>query len=57
LWIDNGYGNDGHRIPLAMRTKIDQTLDDGNLDSGYMKAWQGDHTTGNLGYVLIAGFN
>ena len=56
LWVDNSYGNT-KRIPLNMRTKIDQTLDDGNLHSGTIQVWQGDDTSGNLGYILIQGFS
>ncbi len=51
LWIDNGQGNAGKRIPQSARLKIDQTLDDGNLSSGRIQVWQGT----NLGYILIQG--
>jgi general secretion pathway protein G len=51
LWIDNGQGNTGKRIPDSSRLKIDQTLDDGNLSSGRIQVWQGT----NLGYILIQG--
>ena len=59
LWIDNAFGNTNNRIPAKMRLKIDATLDDGNLDTGLMQVWQprGDYTNGNLGYILIQGFN
>lgn len=61
LWLDNSYGNTGHRIPLNMRTKIDTTLDDGILGAGMIQVWQGanatDYAGGNLGYILIEGFN
>jgi len=55
LWIDNAQGNAGKRIPLKMRLKIDETLDDGNLDTGFIQVWQGSHTDGNLGYIMIQG--
>ena len=55
LWIDNGYGNAGHRIPLASRIRIDEVLDDGDLDTGRLQVWQGNHTSGNLGLILIQG--
>lgn len=55
LWIDNGFGNGGKRIPLKYRTRIDQVLDDGDLHAGTIQIWQGDDTNGNLGYILIQG--
>jgi len=55
LWIDNGRGNQGKRIPLASRTKIDDKLDDGDLDNGRVQVWQGNHTNGNFGFILIQG--
>lgn len=55
LWIDNGQGNAGKRIPLASRIKIDQVLDDGDLHAGRVQVWQGDDTNGNLGFILIQG--
>ena len=55
LWVDNGNGNAGKRIPLASRTKIDEHLDDGNLHAGTIQVWQGNDTDGNLGYILIQG--
>ncbi|MDD5668715.1 MAG: prepilin-type N-terminal cleavage/methylation domain-containing protein [Candidatus Omnitrophica bacterium] len=55
LWIDNGGGPAGFRIPLVSRTKIDQHLDDGNLHTGRIQVWQGDDTNGNLGFILIQG--
>ena len=63
LWLDNSWGNAGHRIPTNMRIKIDTTLDDGVSTTGMMQVWQinqPDHITnpnGNLGYILIQGFN
>jgi prepilin-type N-terminal cleavage/methylation domain-containing protein len=62
LWIDNGCdtcSNTGHRIPAKMRLKIDQVLDDGNLDTGMLQVWQNrfDYVNGNLGYILVQGFN
>jgi len=62
LWIDNGCdtcSNAGHRIPANMRLKIDQVLDDGDLDTGMLQVWQNrfDYVNGNLGYILIQGFN
>ena len=56
LWIDNGAANDGHRIPLKYRLKIDAILDDGNLHTGTIQVWQGDDTNGNLGYIMIQGY-
>jgi general secretion pathway protein G len=55
LWIDNGRENAGHRIPLSLRIKIDEKLDDGNLDTGRIQTWQGSHETGNFGFILIQG--
>lgn len=56
LWLDNQGGNAASpRIPLKYRLKIDQVLDDGNLDSGMIQVWQGNYTSGNLGYILIQG--
>ncbi|OPX29967.1 MAG: hypothetical protein B1H08_02735 [Candidatus Omnitrophica bacterium 4484_171] len=55
LWIDNGRGNSGKRIPLESRIKIDERLDDGDLDTGRVQVWQGNHTNGNLGFILIQG--
>ena len=54
LWVDNGWNNPG-RIPLDSRTKLDQHLDDGNLHAGSIQVWQGNDTSGNLGYILIQG--
>lgn len=56
LWIDNGRGNSGRRIPLSSREKIDDKLDDGNLDTGRVQTWQGSHSGGNLGFILIQGY-
>ncbi|MDD5729781.1 MAG: prepilin-type N-terminal cleavage/methylation domain-containing protein [Candidatus Omnitrophica bacterium] len=55
LWIDNGNNNAGKRIPLSSRVKIDQQLDDGDLHTGRIQVWQGNDTSGNLGYILIQG--
>ncbi len=55
LWIDNGRENAGKRIPLSSRIKIDEKLDDGDLDTGRVQVWQGDHTNGNFGFILIQG--
>lgn len=58
LWIDNGRGNAGKRIPVVSRIKIDEKLDDGNLSSGRIQVWQGSGPTdpnGNFGYILIQG--
>lgn len=55
LWIDSGRESVGSRIPLSSREKIDENLDDGDLDSGMVQAWQGDHTNGNLGFILVQG--
>jgi general secretion pathway protein G len=55
LWVDNGNGNAGKRIPLTSRIKIDQNLDDGDLHAGTIQVWQGNDTDGNLGYILIQG--
>lgn len=55
LWIDNAKGNAGRRIRVRARIKIDAKLDDGNLDTGKVQVWQGNHTDGNLGYILVQG--
>ena len=55
LWIDNSRDNAGRRIRLRARIQIDKNLDDGNLDTGKIQVWQGNHTNGNLGYILIQG--
>jgi prepilin-type N-terminal cleavage/methylation domain-containing protein len=60
LWLDNIYSNTNNRIPNNMRLLIDLTLDDGNLSTGMMQVWQIDpvnNPPGNLGYILIQGFN
>jgi general secretion pathway protein G len=62
LWVDNGgspsnssYNNANFRIPLTARQRFDTQMDDGNLTTGKIQVWQGDTTTGNLGYILIEG--
>jgi prepilin-type N-terminal cleavage/methylation domain-containing protein len=65
LWIDNGgcggtytWSNAGKRIPLSSRYKIAQVLDNGNITPGgpgRVQVWQGNLTSGNLGYILIQG--
>jgi prepilin-type N-terminal cleavage/methylation domain-containing protein len=60
LWVDNSasvgpYNNANNRVNLSARLMFDRQIDDGNLTSGRIQVWQGNATSGNLGFILIQG--